>query len=758
MSELALRIMIIDDNPAIHQDFIKVLTASSESEALNDLDKQLFGENNETAEQDLLPEFEIDTADQGKEGVEKIKNAAQQGKPYALAFVDIRMPPGWDGLETIKHMWEIDKEIQVVICTAYSDYSWEETVQKLGVSDNLLVLKKPFDKVAVRQLACALTRKWLLAKESKKHTEALKQIVAERTQSLKQSLSLLRATIESSTDGILVVDLEQNIVDYNKQFTKIWEIPKVILKEKKENLLFDYMLEKLRAPEEFQGLVDRLHEKINESSIQVVKFRQDKIIECYSQPHRINKITVGRVWSFRDITERAYLEKELEHQATHDSLTDLPNRVLLHDRIHHSIATASRQQNCFAILFFDLDRFKLINDSLGHEFGDKVLLDVAKRLSNSLRAQDTLARIGGDEFVMLIPDLAKGEDVVTLAQKIINSFSEPFLVEGHEFILTTSMGISIYPNDARDNNSLLKNADLAMYQAKEQGGNQFKFYTPELNQLSNMQLERESELRHAIANQEFFLVYQPQFDMQTHHLLGMEALIRWQHPKKGVILPIEFIPIAEASGLIIPLGEWVIREACHQMRKWQKKRLPYGRVAVNVATQQLRQANFAQTVKSILQEYHLNPESLEIEVTENVVITNPDVQRMIQELNKIGVKIVLDDFGTGTSSLNYLKQIHIDRLKIDQSFVKNIAQCRSDEVIIEAIIAMSRSLNFKVLAEGVEKKQQMKYLKNHRCDEVQGYFLSKPLPLGQIEKLLKDIASDENKVNNSKQSPKLNDD
>ncbi|KTD24726.1 sensory box protein, GGDEF family protein, LssE [Legionella lansingensis] len=744
MNEIELRIMVIDDNPAIHQDFIKVLTTSYASEKFSHLDEELFGKSNDIQEENLLPEFKIDTAEQGCEGVEKIKRAVDEGKPYALAFVDVRMPPGWDGIETIKRMWQIDRDIQVVICTAYSDYSWEETVQKLGVGDNLLVLKKPFDKVAVRQLACALTKKWILAKESKKHTDALQKIVAERTESLQQSLSLLRATIESSTDGILVVNLHDKIIDFNRQFVRIWGIPETIIEAKKEKLLFEYMVEKLRKPKEFLDLVKKLRDNINNTCIHVVKFKEEKIIECYSQPHRINKVTVGRVWSFRDITERAYLEKELEHQATHDSLTDLPNRVLLNDRIKNAIATASREKNYFAILFFDLDRFKLINDSLGHEFGDEALSKIAKRLSSSLRAQDTLARLGGDEFVMVIPGLTKEENVITVTQKFLNLFSQPFQIAGHEFTLTTSIGVSIYPTDGTTLNTLLKNADLAMYHAKEQGGNQFKLYTPKLNQLSNKQLQRESQLRYAIANQEFFLVYQPQFDIQTHRLLGMEALIRWQHPKKGVILPLEFIPIAEESGLIVPIGEWVMREVCKQMVTWRHKGLPLVRVAVNVATQQLRQANFAQAVKNILNEYAIEPKYLEIEITENVLITNLEVQRMIRKLKKIGVKIVLDDFGTGNSSLNYLKQIHIDRLKIDQSFIRNISRSRSDEVIIEAIIAMSRSLNFKVLAEGVETKNQIKFLKNQHCDEVQGFYLSKPLSSDSVEKIIKKFASKKN--------------
>ncbi|KTC74693.1 GGDEF domain-containing sensory box protein [Legionella birminghamensis] len=737
MNEIELRIIIIDDNPAIHQDFIKVLTMEKRSPLFDKLDRELFGESQQTEVLNLLPEFKIDTASQGAEGVAKIKQAYDEGNPYALAFVDIRMPPGWDGIETIKRMWEIDHDIQVVICSAYSDYSWEETVSNLGMTDNLLVLKKPFDKVAVRQLACALTKKWALARESRSHTESLNRIVKERTESLQQSLSLLRATIESSADGILVVNLDKKIIDFNTKFVDMWQIPESIMDLGSETLMLEYMVEQLQESEEFLRQIKDLSLEINDTSQIVVTFKTGTILECRSQPHKVNQVTVGRVWSFRDITDQALLEQKLEYQATHDPLTGLPNRILLHDRIQQAISSSLRHNRYFAIIFFDLDRFKLVNDSYSHQFGDELLCAVAKRLSSLVREEDTLARLGGDEFVMLIPELAQSDASLTVAHKILMLFTQPFEILGNEINTSASIGISIYPTDGKNANTLLKHADLAMYMAKEQGGNQLKFYINQLNHQSLKRLKQENELRRAISNQEFFLLYQPQFDMEQNHLLALEALIRWQHPEKGTVLPLDFIPVAEDSGLIVPIGEWVIREVCRQIVEWRERGLPYIRVAVNVATQQLKQLNFAETVDAILKEYQIPAEYLEIEITENVIITHSEVQRMIHQLNKIGVKIVLDDFGTGNSSLNYLKQIHIDRLKIDQSFVQNISKSRSDEVIIEAIIAMARSLNFRVLAEGVESENQMNFLKDQECDEIQGYLLSRPLRADTMEKLLK---------------------
>ncbi|VEG90490.1 EAL domain-containing protein [Legionella spiritensis] len=742
MNDIQLRIMIIDDNPAIHRDFIKVLTTSNPINELSELDQQLFGDditlNNKTQDNSeySLPEFIFETASQGREGVEKIKSALQAGQHYALAFVDVRMPPGWDGIETIKRMWEVDPDIQVVICTAYSDYSWEETVRKLGVGDNYLILKKPFDTVAVRQLACALTRKWLLAKDSKRHTEILQQTVDERTESLQQSLSLLRSTIESSADGILVLDLDNIIIDCNSKFLTMWHIDESMVKEKNGQELMDYILDKILKPSQFLSHITHFKEHIEETNQFLTRLKNGKIFECYSQPHYLNDNIIGRVWSFRDVTERANLEKKLEYQASHDMLTGLPNRVLLTDRIEHNIQYAVRHKQRFGILFFDLDRFKLINDSLSHAIGDELLRMIAKRLLGLVRKEDTLARLGGDEFVMIVPELADSNSIVNVATRVLQSFRHPFRVAKREILITPSIGISVFPSDGKSVDKLLKNADLAMYQAKEQGGNQFQFYTRQLNEHADKQFKQEAELRRAIEKEEFILYYQPQLDIENHILLSVEALIRWKHPQKGLLLPLDFIPAAEESGLIIRIGEWVIREACRQLLTWKKKKLPLVPIAVNVATQQLRQASFAGMLKDILEEYKIKPELIELEITENVVITNRDIIRVINQLQEIGVKIVLDDFGTGNSSLNYLKQLHIDRLKIDQSFVQNISTSRSDEVIIEAIIAMARSFNFKVVAEGVETQKQMNFLKKQNCDEVQGYLFSKPVTPDLIETYL----------------------
>lgn len=742
MNDIPLHIIIIDDNPSIHQDFIKVLTASNTKSELSQLDKQLFDDEpslTNSCNSDIecfLPKFIFTTACQGQEAINIIKEDLAKGIHYALAFVDVRMPPGWDGIETIKHMWKVDPDIQVVICTAYSDYSWEETVKELGMGDNYLILKKPFDVVAVRQLACALTRKWILANDSKHHEKILQQTVKERTESLQQSLSLLRSTFESSADGILVMDLNNRIIDCNAKFVSMWNIPKTMLETNDGTILLYYMLNPLIKPREYLSDVNRLRKNIDEITREIVPFRDGKILECYTLPHRLNEKIIGRVWSFRDITEQATLEKQLKYQALHDPLTQLPNRALLIDRIHAGIEYAKKHNQQFALMYFDLDRFKLINDSLSHEVGDQLLQLVAQRWSSLIRKEDTIARIGGDEFVMTC-HVGKHEEIGIIANKILESMREPFKIENREITITTAVGISIYPKDGNTPNDLLKNADLAMYQAKERGGNQYYFYAAQLHEYTDRCFKLESDLRNGIKNEEFFLLYQPQFNLDNKDLLSVEALIRWNHPEKGLLLPMDFIPIAEETGLIIPIGEWIISEVCRQIKAWHKKGLPLIRVAVNITTRQLQHPNFIYIVENILKNNLVDPKYIEFEISENVIITHRDIVQTLNQLKQLGIQIALDDFGTGNSSINYLKQLHIDSLKIDQSFIQNISSSRSDEVIIEAIISMARSFNFKVIAEGVESKKQLDFLRQQHCDEVQGFFFSKPLTSRGIEKFIK---------------------
>lgn len=730
-----LKIIVIDDNKAIHKDFIKILSFTEENKQ-SDVEKKLFGDTPKKNKM-ILPHFQIDTALQGQEGVKLIKKAFKDGNPYALAFVDIRMPPGWDGIETIKHIWKIDPEIQVVICTAYSDYSWEETVEQLGKKDNLLILKKPFDNISVRQLAYSLTQKWLLLQERRNYTSLLERQVKERTSSLQELLSVTRGTLESSADGILVLDRNNYLVDYNCKLLELFHIPQSIMDTRQGDRVMGYISQQVEDSSAFSIMVSALSQKIDTVKIEKYHFINDLIVECYSQPYTLDKSIAGRVWSFRDITQRVLLEKQLEYQAMHDSLTGLPNRVLMLDRLCHVFEKAKRENTLFAIIFFDLDRFKLINDSIGHDAGDELLKTVAKRLEFMLRGTDTLARLGGDEFVVIVDGIKTELDAVTVTTHLLDSFKTNFDIAGQSLSVGSSAGISVFPRDGITIGELLRNADAAMYQAKNMGGNQFQFYTSELGTQIKEKFLLENELHDAVLNNEFMIFYQPQFDITTKKISSVEALIRWNHPKRGILLPIDFIPAAEETGLIIPIGEWVLKTACEQNKKWQDAGFLPIRVAVNISLKQIKQFDFVQKIKGILDSTGLSPKWLELEITENVILNSIEIAlSFLPELYAMGVHITLDDFGTGTSSINYLRRIPLDRLKIDQSFINNINLNTSDEVIIQSIISLAKKLNLEIVAEGVETQKQLEFLQSNHCEEVQGFYFSKPVTTSELETIL----------------------
>ncbi len=538
VKENNLKIIIIDDNKEIHQDIMKILLFT-ETNIQSEVEKKLFGEVPKK-EISMLPHFQIDTALQGQEGVKLIEKAFEEGAPYALAFVDIRMPPGWDGIETIKHIWGIDPEVQVVICTAYTDYSWEDTVDELGKKDNLLILKKPFDSISVRQLAYALTKKWQLLQEARNYTKILEQRVDERTSSLRELLSVTRGTLESSADGILVVNRDNNLVDYNRKLLDMFNIPQHIIDTHQGELVMKYISQQADNSDAFSIMVSELSQKLDMVKINKYNFTQDRIFECYSQPYTLNNNIAGRVWSFRDVTQRILLEKQLEHQAMHDSLTGLPNRVLMLDRLHQLLEKAKRDHSLFAIIFFDLDRFKLINDSIGHDAGDELLKTVAKRLEFTLRQTDTLARLGGDEFVVIVNGIKNEFDAGIVADHLLESFNTNFEIAGQSLSITASAGISIYPRDGTKIDELLRNADVAMYKAKNMGCNQFQLYTPELGEQIRERLTLGNDLHNAVLNNEFILHYQPQFNITTKKISSVEALIRWNHPTRGILLPIQY--------------------------------------------------------------------------------------------------------------------------------------------------------------------------------------------------------------------------
>jgi diguanylate cyclase (GGDEF)-like protein/PAS domain S-box-containing protein len=447
---------------------------------------------------------------------------------------------------------------------------------------------------------------------------------------------------------------------------------------------------------------------------------------------------LGAVIVFHDVSAARAMTVQMTHSAQHDLVTNLPNRLLLNDRITQSIALARRQKRPVAVIFLDLDHFKFVNDSLGHATGDKLLQSVSKRLLAAVRGSDTVSRQGGDEFVILLSEIAHSEDAATSAAKILLALNAPHSIGGQNLHIDGSIGISLYPEDGQDAETLIKNADTAMYHAKENGRNNFQFFTPDMNLKAVRRQSLEGSLRHALELEEFLLHYQPKVNLQTGEITGVEALIRWQHADQGLVLPSQFVAIAEDCGLILPIGRWVLREACRQARAWQEAGLPFKRISINVSAVEFRDKGFIESVRTILSETGLEARYLDLELTEGVLMKDAEsTAAVLRELKMLGVHLAVDDFGTGYSSLSYLQQFPIDVLKIDKSFVHQISGDLNDSAIVSAIIEMGKSLKHRVIAEGIETEEQLAFLKARHCAEGQGYLFSRPVAAVQLADLLR---------------------
>ncbi|WP_159881389.1 putative bifunctional diguanylate cyclase/phosphodiesterase [Paenibacillus puerhi] len=443
--------------------------------------------------------------------------------------------------------------------------------------------------------------------------------------------------------------------------------------------------------------------------------------------------------TIRAVNERKRAEEKIQHMAYHDALTNLPNRLMFDEKLKACFSDAERNGSAMAVIFFDLDRFKVINDTLGHHVGDQLLQRLAQKLQGYVHDKDIVARFGGDEFIILLTNIAHPDEAAHFAAGIPELLKEPFIIEGQELFVTASIGISLYPHDGIEVDTLLKNADIAMYRSKEKGGNSFHYYHPDMNKRSMHRLNLEIHLRKALERKEFAVYYQPIVDLKNGSVFGMEALVRWHHPEWGMVSPGEFIPLAEETGLIVPIGNWVLRQACRQNREWQ--RLGYAPlvVSVNISAIQFHQMNFVQIVVDALQESGLAPDLLCLEITENIAMNNvPYILDTMHKLKELGVRISIDDFGTGYSSLSYLKRFRVHTLKIDQSFIRDVTSDEDNAAIVTALIAMSHRLKIKSLAEGVETQDQLEFLISQGCDEIQGYVFSKPMPAREFEDLIQE--------------------
>jgi len=542
---------------------------------------------------------------------------------------------------------------------------------------------------------------------------------------------------ESSKDAIAYATLEGCYQDVNESMVKLTGYSREDLLKK--------TYQELTADEYRHGEVSMIHAVL--STGEPAEYEQEIVRrEGIRVPVAMTVFVVkapdgspiGLAMIFKDVTERKRTEREIIELAYHDVLTGLPNRRLLYDRLHVALNQSARTCRSLAVLALDLDGFKIVNDSLGHAKGDVLLQWVAECLKSAVRAGDTVARAGGDEFIVLLPDLANPDDAVKIAQKFLDLLQPGVALEGHEFPITASIGLSLFPVDGTDSDALIRHADAAMYRAKQQGGNAYQLCTPMMKASAVERLSIERSLRQALDRHEFRLHYQPVIDLGTGEIVGMEALLRWQHPRnEALVCPSEFIHVAEQTGLIVPLSVWVLRTACRQATFWHRRGYPALRVAVNLSDRQLWRSEFVPQVAKILQETGMPPDRLEFEITERMALQNTDFTiSVLESLSHMGIDLSLDDFGTGHGSLSCLRQIPVKTLKIDQSFVRGIGHNGDDTAIVRTLITLGHSLRLKVIAEGVETHEQLEFLQAHRCDSIQGHLFSPAVPAEAFDRLL----------------------
>ncbi|WP_439815107.1 EAL domain-containing protein [Zavarzinia sp. CC-PAN008] len=720
------RILIVDDEDDLLKSYALVLQPEV-SRRLRDLEAALFGAKAEQG-------YELTFCTQGEEAVAAVARALDEGQPFSVAFMDVRMPPGITGVEAAERIRALDPDINIVFVTGFSDISPTEFSERVPPADKVYYVVKPFQPAEIQQFALALSEKWKAERSARRsHADLARKNgeLADREQDLSVRNMQFHAALDHMAQGIAMFDAEGVLSVCNERYRRLFDLPHDLA-------VPGATAAAIAAHCEVAGLnYDGLDAGIEHLSLvpggapglYQQRLASGRVIAVAHQ----RMADGGCVQTFEDVTERLLVQSRIEYLAHHDYLTELPNRALFQDRLETALSRARRTQDGVAILCIDLDRFKRVNDSLGHHVGDALLQEAARRIAACVRESDTVARLGGDEFAVIQLDANQPAAAATLAERILQMLGEPLEVEGHHLTTGASIGIALSEGGESDPSQLLKSADLALYRAKQDGRDMFRFFDASMDARAQEIRKIEDDLRRALALQSFVNYYQPILDLHTQSVVSFEALVRWIDPVRGMIPPGEFIPVAEDTGLIGPLGDWVLERACRDAMAWP---LPV-KVAVNLSAVQFRLRDLRAVVARILERTGLPASRLVLEITESVLLTGSDgVVEVLSDLRRMGVHIAMDDFGTGHSSLSYLRSFPFDKMKIDRSFVMDLEKSEDAAAIVRAVIGLGNSLHIGVVAEGVETEAQLAYLREQGCDEVQGYLLGRPMPDADVHRLL----------------------
>ncbi len=724
-----VRVLIADDEPLICETYQEFLAPEwlppehANSEARRDAD--------------CAPRYDVVCCTQAREAVDEVVQAIEAGDPFAIAFLDVSMPPGEDGVWAAERIRELDPAVEIVMVTAQTDLDPREIAARVPPADKLLYLQKPAHAHEIVQFASALGAKWR----------------AERD--LGKSQARLATAQRIAKFGHCEWEPQTGDAWWSPELSRIF------------GLQADQdcgPIETLWAcihPDDAVAVAAAAARTLREGTAQAIEYRirpregRERFIqhEFVAMPGSAKSLP-RIVGSVQDVTERKRTERTFRQLAYYDQVTELPNRSFLTQHLPYVLSQAKRYRRSVALMFIDLDKFKAINDTYGHSVGDDLLSEVGRRLKSCVRDSDcvartdrvevlapavedgdaTVARFGGDEFIVLLSEVAGEQAPAVVADRILKAFNVPVRLAGEDVVVKPSIGIAVYPKDGDDAESLLKSADAAMYLAKESGRDNFQFYTEVLNAAAAKHSSLESDLRHALEAEEILLYYQPKVDLSTGAVVGAEALMRWRRPGIGIVTPSHFIPLAEETGLIVPLGEWVIENACRQLARWEQEGLARVPVSINLSSREFNHERLVRQLRESLAGSGVTPERLELEVSERVLMQDTSAsKRILTELKDIGLAVAVDDFGTGYSSLTHLRRLPLDSLKIDRALIRDILSNDDDRAIVEAIIAMAQRIKLATIGEGVETRAQMELLKREGCEAIQGYLVSHPLPVEEFE-------------------------